>query len=212
MPGLETDEPVQTYVWKGEFLEVPFIIFVPKDYPLGESFGKIIVSQNTVPIGRLNFTVEIVSATAETQEAPPVTANMSRYGAAFISYASEDRPEVLKRVQMLKVQRTPFFQDMISLSPGDRWERELYKNINKCDVLYLFWSEAAKKSEWVEKEVLYAYQLQGGRETAPPDIIPIPIEGPPPVKPPETLSFLHFNDEFIYLIYAAEAEKRAGEN
>jgi hypothetical protein len=212
MPGLEIDEPVQTYVWTGEFLEVHFIIFVPKDYPLGESFGKIIVSENTLPIGRLNFTIEIVSTSAETTATTRVAGNLSRYQAAFISYASKDRPEVLKRVQMLKAQKTPFFQDMISLNPGDRWKKELYKNIDKCDVLYLFWSEAAKESEWVTKEVLYAYQLQGGKDTAPPDIIPIPIEGPPPVKPPDTLSFLHFNDEFIYLIYAAEAERKASEH
>ena len=216
MMGMETDESVQTYVWKGAALEIPFIIFVPKDYPLGESFGKIIVSQDSLPIGRLDFTVEVVSASAEVAvvaavaAAPP--ASMKLYQSAFISYSSSDRPEVLKRVQMLKAQKIPFFQDMISLNEGDRWEKELYKNIDDCDVVYLFWSEAAKNSKWVMEEVLYAHGLENGKDATPPDIIPIPLEGPPVVAPPEELSFLHFNDEFIYLIYATEAEKKAREH
>jgi TIR domain/Carboxypeptidase regulatory-like domain len=209
MLGMQVDEPVQVHKWKGDALEVSYIVLVPKDFPPGESFGKVIISLDGIPIGRLHFKTEIVSAATEVAATKPTAGQMTFYKTAFISYASKDRPEVLKRVQMLKAQNIPFFQDMISLNPGDRWAKELYKNIDNCDVLYLFWSEAAKESEWVQKEVLYAYELS--KDDAMPDIIPIPIEGPPPVKPPDELNFLHFNDEFIYLIYASEAEKKIKE-
>jgi hypothetical protein len=59
------------------------------------------------------------------------------------------------------------------------------------------------------KEVLYAHGRQVGKEDAPPEIIPIIIEGPPPVKPPPELNFLHFNDKFIYLRKGVEVEARA---
>ncbi len=212
MPELKIDEPVQSLTWKGNLSKIRYIVSVPPDYPLGECFGRVIVSKDSVPIGRMDVTVDIAAVSAaETEEAKPTGGKIKYYESAFISYASKDRPEVLKRVQMLNAEKIPSFMDMITLEPGDRWERELYKNIDKCDVVYVFWSEAAKRSKWIQKEIIYAYRLQNGKDTAPPDIIPIPIEGPPPIKPPKVLSFLHFNDKFIYLIYAAEAEKKANE-
>jgi hypothetical protein len=64
----------------------------------------------------------------------------------------------------------------------------------------LFWSTAAKESKWVLKEALYALERQGKDELNPPEIIPVIIEGPPPVSPPDELRHLHFNDKLLYLI------------
>ena len=82
----------------------------------------------------------------------------------------------------------------------DRWEKALYKNINNSDLFLLFWSNAAKSSKWVMEEVKYAIGLKEGNDMLPPDIIPIIIEGPPPVSPPGELSHLHFNDHLIYFM------------
>lgn len=209
--GMEVDEPIQIYTWNGNVIEVPFIISIRKDCEPGTKFGKVIVSENNIPIGRLTFKVSIVGKINTLQ---PIDKNLSeeglkRYQYAFISYASEDRPEVLERVQMLEAARIKYFQDILSIDPGDRWRKELYKHIDKSDVVFLFWSTAASRSEWVEKEILYALERQQGNDTSPPDIIPIIIEGPPPVNPPPSLNFLHFNDKFIYFIYAATAEHKA---
>jgi hypothetical protein len=125
---------------------------------------------------------------------------MRRYRRAFISYASSDRNEVLKRAQMLEGAGIEFFQDLLTLKPGQRWERELYREIDRCDVFYLFWSTAAKKSTWVIKEVHYALDRRRGHEDAPPAIVPVIIEGPPPVPPPPELAHLHFNDRMIYFM------------
>ena len=39
---------------------------------------------------------------------------------AFISYSSDDRDEVLSRVQMLSISGIDYFQDVMTLEPGDR--------------------------------------------------------------------------------------------
>lgn len=122
------------------------------------------------------------------------------YKKAFISYASPDRKEVLKRVQMLELSGIKFFQDLLSLNPGERWERALYREIDGSDVFFLFWSSDAKKSEWVMKEVDYALKRKGNSDFAPPEIIPVIIEGPPLVSPPPELAHLQFNDHLIYFM------------
>jgi len=76
----------------------------------------------------------------------------------------------------------------------------LDRKIDESDVFFLFWSTAAKRSEWVIKEVRYAIERHGGDEFAPPEIVPVLIEGPPPVAPPAELRHLHFNDKFLYFI------------
>jgi hypothetical protein len=105
-----------------------------------------------------------------------------------------DLDEVMKRVQMLPRVNITFFQDLLSLEPGERWERKLYEHIDDCDVFMLFWSTAAKESKWVRKEVEYALGRKGGDDSRPPEIVPILIEGPPVPLPPPELAHLHFND------------------
>jgi hypothetical protein len=101
---------------------------------------------------------------------------------------------------MLQLAGTEFFQDLLSLEPGERWERALYREIDKSDVFYLFWSSAAKRSQWVMKEVEYALKRKGNDDAAPPAIVPVIIEGPPPVAPPPELAHLHFNHHIIYFM------------
>ena len=107
---------------------------------------------------------------------------------------------MLRRVQMLKLLKINYFQDLLDLEPGIRWERELYKRIDTADVFYLFWSTSAKNSEWVRKEIQYALELKQGDDKLPPDIIPVIIEGPPVPEPPEELRHLHFNDRLVYFM------------
>ena len=47
---------------------------------------------------------------------------------------------MMKRVQMLARCQISFFQDILALEPGERWERKLYEYIDQCDVFMLFWS------------------------------------------------------------------------
>jgi hypothetical protein len=216
MPDLEVDEPKQSLVWDGEINSVQFGVNVPETFKPKSIFGTLTVSYQSVPIGHVKFMFKIVAPAAAQQAeekpvAPPAPAPPSqsfvRYRQAFISYASEDRAEVLKRVQMLKTVNINFFHDLLSLEPGERWEQSLYKHIDDSDVIFLFWSTAAKRSQWVEREVQYALQRRRGNDVAPPEIIPVILEGPPIVTPPEYLQQLHFNDTFVYFIKAEEAIK-----
>ncbi len=197
---LTLPDPVQTLVWMGDTESVQFIVDIPSDCHIGNLAGKVTVSQNTVPIGRISFLLQVVPAGTPM---PVVTApepSALAYRFTFLSYASEDRDKVLARAQMLDQMGIRYFQDILSLDPGQRWEKELYRNIDQCDLFLLFWSSAASRSPWVMREVDYAIDRKRGNDEAPPEIKPVIIEGPPLVEPPERLQHLHFNDKLIYLM------------
>ena len=167
----------------------------------GNVIGTVAVSCNSVPVGHFKFKVKITAAVEGiVEEDSTVRSAMPHsYKKVFISYASQDRDEVLKRVQMLSHLKVNFFQDIVNLEPGDRWESELHRHIAESDLFLLFWSNAAKESKLVLQEVRYALQVKGGDDAKPPEILPVIIEGPPMIEPPEELSHLHFNDKLLYL-------------
>lgn len=202
MPGLEVGDPVQHLVWQGRPHSVQFGAYVPKDQKPGNIIGTVRLSVEDVPAGHIKFnlTIKAKQKGGATQKAAPAGDSARAYRKAFISYAAQDRAEVLKRVQMLSKLRIEFFQDVLDLEPGTRWEMELYRHIDESDLFLLFWSGAAKQSEWVLKEVRYALARKRDDDTSPPEIIPVIIEGPPPAAPPPELAHLHFNDYLVYFM------------
>ncbi len=101
---------------------------------------------------------------------------------------------------MLRMMRIDYFQDVLDLAPGDRWEQELYKRIDESDLFLLFWSRAARESKWVLEETKYALARSIADSAGRPEIRPVLLEGPPPVEPPPELEHLHFNDRLLYFI------------
>ena len=172
---------------------------IPEEFAPRDVIGTVTVSHRTIPIGHIKFKLAITKHPGAELEAQPTGESATHYYSAFASYASQDRQEVLKRVQMLELLGIDSFQDVLDLDPGARWERELYRQIDSCDVFLLFWSRAAKSSERVRREARYALSRQSGDETAPPEIKPIILEQPVEL-PWEELSHLHFNDQVSYLI------------
>ena len=84
------------------------------------------------------------------------------------------------------------FLDVDSLRSGRKWEQELWKVIPSSDVFYLFWSDNARRSEWVEKEWRCALNTRGI------DFIdPFPLASPEKVPPPPELASKHFNDKWL---------------
>jgi hypothetical protein len=205
MPGLNMGESVQTLIWKGRPESVQFAVGVPDEHGAGTVIGTVTVSQDTIPMGHIKFKLVIDRSAANdvVKRSQPVGDDARHYSKAFVSYASADREKVLLRVQMLKALAIEFFQDILNLDPGDRWEKELYRHIDECDLFLLFWSKAAKESRWVRKEVQYALARKGDDEYAPPEIKPVIIEGPPVVSPWGEISHLHFNDALVYLMVKA---------
>jgi hypothetical protein len=205
IPKLEVDEPIQQLSWNGRADSVQFGVTVPADITQKTVIGTVTVSQNMIPLGHLKFKLSIIPAASSISKDPQLVGEVARhYTKAFVSYSSKDRIEVLKRVQGLAVSGITVFQDILSLEPGDRWEQELYRNIDECDLFLLFWSTAAKESQWVLKEVLYALKRQGSDGLRSPEIIPVIIEGPPLVPPPPELQNLHFNDKLLYLMVTSK--------
>ncbi len=197
--GIELDETVQHITWNGNIQSAQFIASIPDDFAKKMAVFTLRVFKGELPIGHIKFILKI-TAEAVVAIPQPVGIESKRYKKAFISYSSKDRNEVLKRVQMLEKLDIPFFQDVLTLNPGERWEQELYKNIDDSDIFFLFWSNAAKESKWVLQELEYAINLKHGNEENPPLIQPVPIEGPPIVSPPEKLGHMHFNDRILYFI------------
>lgn len=215
MRGLEVQEPTtMRLVWKGKPKSVKFDVRVPEDCQPKSVTGTVSVYHLSVPIGSLRFKLDIIprgQAEAAASRTSLPEQEFKRYRYAFISYASADRAEVLRRVQVLPLVSIEYFHDITSLDPGDRWAKKLYSEIDKSDVFFLFWSKAARDSEWVEKEVLYAIERKRGDAAAAPDIKPVILEGPPPVVPQERLRSLHFNDKMMYFI-SVEDSLRAARN
>ena len=202
MPGFRVDDPVQSMVWLGRAESMQFGVSIPRRYRLGNVVGTITVSQGWIPIGHIKFVLMVASSSMVGQQGPQSNLAVGEaarlYKKAFVSYASENRTRVLEAVQVLPTFGVQTFQDVLDLAPGERWERSLYQHIDDSDIVLLFWSNAAKRSKWVRKEIKYALSLKKGDELAPPEIGPVIIEGPPVPRPWKELSHLHFNDRLIY--------------
>jgi hypothetical protein len=203
--GLEIKQPVQTVTWNGKLESVSYAVRAPNDAPLGKVICTLSVSVRDIPVGYVRFTVTI-----EEDRGNPKTSfvgdSAHRYERAFISYASKDRSEVLKRIPMLRIHRIEFFQDLLSLEPGDEWEERIYEEIESSDLFLLFWSSAALDSEWVKREWMHALKCRGSGKDGTPDIYPVLIEGPPVPSPPEELKRFHFRD---FLAYIAQFEEKS---
>jgi hypothetical protein len=204
MPGLLIEEPDAAFIWRGTLASAQFEVAVPADAPLGTTIGRARFSIAGVPAGTLRFQLT-VAAVVPGEAARVTEIRVRRYRRAFVSYSSKDRAEVLRRVQAFRIAGLSVFQDVLDLEPGERWQRELYREIDNCDVLLLFWSKAAAASPWVAKEIEYALARKQGQDDRPPDIAPVPIEGPPIPAPPEKLRHLHFNDALLAHIAAAQS-------
>lgn len=205
LPGLWIKDPVQHLRWKGIPDSVKFSVTVPRVLYAASVIGTVTISRASVPVGHLKFKIEISEADALASAPAPANVDAHFYKTAFISYAAQDRREVLKRVQLLPRLKIKTFQDVLELEPGARWEKEIYRHIDESDLFLLFWSTAAKQSLWVMKEVQYALRGKGNNDFAPPEIIPVIIEGPPPPSPPVELAHLHFDDYFLYFMSAVDA-------
>ena len=204
MPVLTVAESDAVLVWRGKPTAAQFEVGVPADATQAQAIGRLRIAAAGVPAGTLRFQVALTAAGTSPGSADARELRARRYRRAFVSYSSQDRAEVLRRVQAFRIAGLSVFQDILDLDPGERFERELYHEIDRCDVFLLFWSRAAAASEWVGKEIDYALNRKQGDEDRPPDIQPVPIEGPPIVPPPANLKSLHFNDALLAQIRAAE--------
>jgi len=204
------DEPLQSIVWRGEPCAVQFFVTLPETTTDRSCNLRVRIFLDEIPVGSLRFALISAAAPINLRSFGIRGDTAARYHRAFLSYATPDRSEVLKRAQALRAAHIEFFQDFLSIDPGERWERKLYKEINFCDLFLLFWSTNAAQSEWVLREAELAVARQNASSDEEPDIMPIILEGPPVPQPiPDFLKHLQFNDYLAYLITAADRERGA---
>jgi len=188
-PDCRVESAEETIDWDGEIGNASFVVAVPADAAHGPKTGLVTVHwEGGLQIARVPIQIEVV---AEVHPTGPTAHPVPHIHKAFASYASPDRDEVLGRIQgMQKIAPDlDVFLDVAKLRSGEDWEKKLWQVIPENDVLYLFWSAAAKASPWVEKEWRCGLNSRGE------DFIdPVPLVSPEEVSPPAELSRKHFND------------------
>jgi hypothetical protein len=218
MEGLVVSEPEQSIFWDGVIDSVTFNVGVPDDFApraviSNVIFGTVNDEGQRAVIGHVNFTFEVAAEAAPATlpasaqaagvvttaggvatERPPQT--QVDHDCAFISYASEEREEVLKIVRGIMADGTRCLMDKLTFKTGEEWEAAIRRDIAESDVFYLFWSTEASKSEWVQKEIDLALEKQREFKVRP-LILPMPLEDTSRVAPPEKLRHLHFDDPVL---------------
>ncbi len=207
----------KSFPWLGKISNKNFNVEIPGGFKKDKVIFTLEVYINGLIAGEITFmmkaSIKLISndnpSTDDDDKVPkPVGDKAKRFKKAFISYASKDRIEVLERVQGIAATKVfEIFQDIMDLEPGERWEKRLYKEIDSCDVFFLFWSKAASESPWVIKELEYAIQLQKGDHEYPLKIQPVII--PPIIKAPQQLGYLHFNDKIVQFIIAEKQIRKS---
>lgn len=188
IPTMVIADPEDVLCWDGKIANTTFPVTVPPDARIGTHAGTVTFYMEFLSISKLHFALDVGCRTASVAS---LDTHEKRRKFAFASYANEDRDEVLGRLQgILKVlPDLDLFLDVASIRSGERWEDRLSKELARRDTLFLFWSLAASRSPWVDREWRTALALRGIE-----CIDPIPLVSPDEVPPPPELARLHFND------------------
>ncbi len=188
----EFDDNTLELTWIGKHLDFDFFVDVPKTFT-GDTINfsaKVFI--NSMLATRLCFTVASEGSGIQLRE---VKRNDVR--SIFISYASQDRYTVATMVYAFKLlmPSAEIIFDVNSLRSGEQWEERIEHHVKECDTLYLFWSEYAKESVWVDKEWRCALKTHGIES-----IIPVPLVHPDNCPPPEELNRMNFRDSMIFML------------
>lgn len=191
-PDFEIEDNTESQIWKGGYLSFCFAVEVPEQYKKRQILFVASVYINDIIATRLKFVAKCKSLIEQKIEVTREDVLL-----AFVSYARQDRNRVAMTIQGMKKARPDMdiFFDVDSLRSGDDWEKALWREIDKRDVLFLCWPKYARDSKWVDAEWRYAFKNKG-----PDSIEPVPIDPPGSCPPPDELSRKHFNDKLLYII------------
>jgi hypothetical protein len=189
--GIEVEPAHKSVSWKGQIGTASFVLAVPPNADLAACKGVASIRADGIEFARMHFVLAIRNAAGKLG---PVASEVSRHRTAFASYATEDRAQVMARVQGI-VKIAPdlhVFLDVLSLRAGDYWAQQIESRIPSSDIFYLFWSRHALASKYVEQEWRCALERKGL------DFIdPVPLDPPEFAPPPLELAAKHFNDPLL---------------
>lgn len=193
-------KPKRQLRWEGKSASQVFEVEAQTDLVSDSIEAALHVHVDGIPVGRIDFKVYIepevpisdwVTASRRPAEHRAET-HAARYRKAFVSYSRADFYDVSFFAQCAELQQVELLMDVVTLEPGQEWEKELPAQIARADVFYLMWSDNAAKSEWVDKEARQAKRLYDGSYPHRPSIEPVALYRPIP-KPPDYLEKLEFN-------------------
>jgi hypothetical protein len=185
----QIEPPEELILWDGEIGNASFTVGVPLNTTLGTKIGLATVHcEGGLQVARIPIQMLVA---VKVDAAVPSSHPLHNINKAFISYARQDREKVAGRIQGMQ-KFAPDIEmvfDQVSIRSGEYWEKKLWDEIPKCDVLFLFWSAYAKASPWVEKEWRCGLRTHGL------DFIdPVPLVHPDEVPPPDELKDRNFYD------------------
>ena len=197
-----TAQPAQgRFVWNGSENVVSFVIKAASTLMESSAILSFEVYIEGIRVAFVPIPIEIAAQPAGGEQRVKV----SPVRTAFASYASDDRPRVMDKLGALSAcdKGLKVFTDCLEMKPGEAWKQRLETEIPSSDLFLLFWSRAARASQYVSWEWRRALDTKG--LTA---IQPMPLETPKLAPPPPELSSLHFNDLYVIVRDAELAANR----
>ena len=180
-------DPQNNFVrWEGHPSNVEFILQWPDDAP-DKVHETVEVSVEGIHLGECTLSLEVGQG-----EQDNVVSGFRRIRSAFVSYSRRDMQRVLASVSAFQsVTNVDLFLDVDSIRAGEDWEQKLRDEVPTRDAFFLYWSENAAQSEWVEREWKLALERRGLDY-----IKPMPLD---PISAPEELAPLQFADKWSRL-------------
>lgn len=83
----------------------------------------------------------------------------------FVSYSRKDKRIVKPVVRLMRLGKTPVFQDLDSIEPGKKWRVELAESVADASKIVVFWCSHSAKSKNVAEEWQAGMSL--GKELVP---------------------------------------------
>lgn len=184
-----------TKQWTSDWIRFEFE-FRPNIDLAGETIrARVSVLVNGLEIAHIEFACEVIDSssldlTNQSDADNPLIAAKKRgvpslYSKIYTIYSREDR-EIVENYRLAQeAVGNDVFVDTYSIRAGENWQAALAKAIDEADIVQLFWSENAAKSEYVLNEIQYALQI--GK-----DIRPVYWQQPL-ARIPEEIAHLNFS-------------------
>ena len=126
-------------------------------------------------------------------EARMASRRTTQYQKIFVSYSHQDVEVIRAYKAAQEAVGNDVFVDTESIHTGEDWMARLAIEIDKADILQLFWSENSAASEFVHEEWEYALLHKCPEERCVGVIRPVFWKGEKPhPEPPKELAHLHF--------------------
>ncbi len=193
--SLKTPQIVQLR-WEGRPLEASFQLKLPADFAEIAALFDASIFLGKLCLGVIPLSIGVGAGQAVGDN---LNNRMIPPKRIFVSYSSPDRDLALVVARAYDRIGIETFMDRLSLEGGELWEERLAAEIDRCDTVYLLWSQASADSTYVRWEIKRALDRRLADPARRPLIITHIVGTPPPAPPPAELSALQFNDPALAL-------------